>query len=56
MLFLFLLDKKNFKKIQTFFQKPLDKRKISAIIKIQRERSKQKMFQSFIKEDKPMNK
>ncbi len=48
---------KNFKKMQKIFQKPLDKSKISAIIKVQKERNEQKMFGAFknIWENKPMH-
>ena len=51
------MNKKIFEKFQKIFQKPLDKSKISAIIKVQKERNKQKMFETFnfINEDKPMN-
>ena len=34
---------------QTFFQKPLDKCKLFAIIKVQKERTQQKMLLSFNK-------
>ena len=40
------------KKVKKNFQKPLDKSKLYAIIKLQNERTKQKMFVSFKKERK----
>ena len=36
---LFILEEKNFAKIEKIFKKPLDKRKIFAIIKVQKERN-----------------
>ena len=43
---------KKFKKIQKIFPKPLDKSKNYAIIRVQKERNKQKMFQTFKNEEK----
>ena len=40
---------KKLKKVEKIFEKPIDKSKKPAIIKVQKERTKQKMFQSFIK-------
>ena len=42
---------KKFKKIQKIFPKPLDKSKNYAIIRVQKERNKQKMFQTFKNEE-----
>lgn len=44
--------KRIFKKMQKNFQKPLDKSKIYAIIKVQKERNQQKMFGDFKKANK----
>lgn len=45
----FFYVKKIFDFLQKIFQKPIDKRQIFAIIKVQKERTKQKMLISFIK-------
>ena len=51
------LPKNFFRFLQNFFQKPLDKSKIPAIIKVQKERNEQKMFGTFKKlaENIPMH-